>query len=375
MKAIVVEDEALTNEYICLLLKRQNIVVVGYTNPVEAYQNIVKRDWDVLFLDVEMPEMSGIEIAEKAYQSGYEGEVVFLTAYQDYAIEAFRVNAIDYLLKPITKDHLIRTIERVKRRRRLSDSNVVTESKEIKITLFGMTHIYVEDLENPIHWITLKCREVFAFLFLQEKDIIISKWAIIENIWGDKDAEKGNINLRSTICRINKIFRENKVDCEIRNIGKGYQLHMLEDKVETDAFSLAKLALKDNIITTYNIEHYETLLYSYRPLLECFDGAWCHSYREIYHRYFMEGARKMLEYYRYNMIAPLRELKMLEHMLQYDPYDEELRETAMWLHYRIGGKKAVEQYYVEFFQLLKKEISTEPGASITKRFQYLMSLR
>jgi len=81
IKAIVVDDEALTNDYICRLLRNLDVEVMGYTNPYEAFDNINIQKPDVLFLDIEMPEMDGLELAEKAHVDGYEGEVVFITAY------------------------------------------------------------------------------------------------------------------------------------------------------------------------------------------------------------------------------------------------------------------------------------------------------
>ena len=78
IKAIVVDDEALTTEYICRLLRNEGVEAQGYTNPYEAFDNVNIQKPDVLFLDIEMPEINGLELAEKVHANGYECEIVFL---------------------------------------------------------------------------------------------------------------------------------------------------------------------------------------------------------------------------------------------------------------------------------------------------------
>lgn len=81
-------------------------------NGLEAAEGIATHQPDVAFLDIQMPGLSGLEVAQ-----GIEGptRVVFITAYDDYAIQAFEQEAMDYVLKPVSRDRLARTIDRVKR--------------------------------------------------------------------------------------------------------------------------------------------------------------------------------------------------------------------------------------------------------------------
>jgi len=210
IKAIVVDDEALTNEYICRLLRNLDVEVTGYTNPYEAFDNINIHKPDVLFLDIEMPEMDGLELAEKAHAGGYEGEFIFVTAYSQYAIDAFRVNALDYLLKPIRDDELKCSIERLKKRINVNLYNKIdSENKKIRISLFGNMSIYVGENKKKIRWMTAKSAEVIAFMLLQKTDTETVKWKLMDEVWPDKNREKADINLRSTISRLNKTLREN----------------------------------------------------------------------------------------------------------------------------------------------------------------------
>ena len=122
MKGIIVDDEArsrrllhnLCNEY-C-----EGLEIVGLANSVsEAKKIITKEEPDLVFLDIRMPIESGFELL-KFYNNDLSFEVIFTTAYDEYAVEAFQFAAIDYLLKPIEIDELIKAVEYVKELRQNS---------------------------------------------------------------------------------------------------------------------------------------------------------------------------------------------------------------------------------------------------------------
>lgn len=373
IKAMVVEDEYLTNEYTCRLLKKANVEAIGYINSHEAFDNINTFKPDVLFLDIEMPEMDGLELAEKAFANGYDGEIVFTTAYNQYAVDAFRVNALDYLLKPIMPVDLERSIERVKKRREANLFYKLNSTcKRIRISLLGTTSIYCGETNKTVRWMTSKSAEVFAFMLLQKAHVNVSKWELIESIWSDKDQDKADINLRSTISRTNKTLRENNIDISIKSTGNGYKLCINETDVEVDAFKLEDMVFKYTKIDNENLESYEHIISKYKPIFEEFSSDWCYEIKETYHRYFVNLAKRLVAYYKAINAEPLKILKLTEMIIKYEPYDEETRENALKLHYIIGGRTSAEKYYLEYYDLLKNELQIEPGPSIKKLYKELI---
>jgi two-component system LytT family response regulator len=117
MRALIVDDEIYAREEIeAMLNETGEFIVEGKcANALEAIQAINEKKPDVLFLDVQMPVINGFEllgmIDEKVMPS-----VVFVTAYDEYALKAFEENALDYLLKPVEKERLLKTIEKLKKR-------------------------------------------------------------------------------------------------------------------------------------------------------------------------------------------------------------------------------------------------------------------
>lgn len=118
LHAVVVDDEQLAREDLCFLLEQMGgIEVVGQAgNGVEGLSTIEALSPDVVFLDVQMPGMSGFEVARQLLDEQSSCQIVFVTAYDQYAIEAFEVNAVDYLLKPIEQARLEQALHRVARR-------------------------------------------------------------------------------------------------------------------------------------------------------------------------------------------------------------------------------------------------------------------
>lgn len=79
----------------------------------EALELTKKLKPDLIFLDIEMPNLNGIEVAEKVLKNGYKPYIVFVTAYEKYALDAFEVEAMDYILKPICEERLEKGMERI----------------------------------------------------------------------------------------------------------------------------------------------------------------------------------------------------------------------------------------------------------------------
>lgn len=123
LTAIVVDDELPAREELCFLLGQlEGVTVAGQAdNGVDALQLIEEAGPQVAFLDIQMPGLTGFEVARLLLDRGIGVHVVFVTAFDRYAIDAFEVNAVDYLLKPVEQARLSQAIERVRKRVELDE--------------------------------------------------------------------------------------------------------------------------------------------------------------------------------------------------------------------------------------------------------------
>ncbi len=143
MKTIIIDDERLARQELKnLLAAYPEIEIVGEANNAETAVEIINRlKPDVIFLDIQMPGKNGFELLEQI--SGVP-EVVFVTAYDEYAIRAFEVNALDYLLKPVQSSRLAETVKKILNK----DVSEKQESKEQKLPLNDTDQVFVKDGEK-----------------------------------------------------------------------------------------------------------------------------------------------------------------------------------------------------------------------------------
>jgi DNA-binding LytR/AlgR family response regulator len=119
LTAVVADDEQHARDELCFLLGQMDgIDVVGEAaNGVEALDEIARHRPDVAFLDVQMPGLTGFEVARRLMENGTGPSVIFVTAFDQRAIEAFEVNAVDYVLKPVDQGRLETAVSRARKRR------------------------------------------------------------------------------------------------------------------------------------------------------------------------------------------------------------------------------------------------------------------
>lgn len=143
LKVFVVDDEPLARDELIYLLKRsKHVEIAGQADSFEtALEKLQDMDIDVIFLDIQLGDESGIEIAKKLNQLEYPPLIVFATAYDDYALKAFELNAVDYLLKPFDEKRVQQTIEKLLKR---------TSRNEPKITLPSDKSAFLSDLAEKL---------------------------------------------------------------------------------------------------------------------------------------------------------------------------------------------------------------------------------
>jgi len=112
LRCLIIDDEFLARQRLLKLLEHyESIVVVGECkNGKDALEKVNLKEPDLIFLDIQMPDINGFTVYEKLQKKPY---VIFTTAYDTYALNAFKINAVDYLLKPFDEDRLAIAIERI----------------------------------------------------------------------------------------------------------------------------------------------------------------------------------------------------------------------------------------------------------------------
>lgn len=140
-KTFIVEDEPNAAHLLQSLLNAFPVFgeISVFTRATEAFTVIIEQQPDFLFLDIRMPEISGLQLAEKVRNHVPRTKIIYVTAYEKYALEALRQNAFDYLLKPVIKSELIRIVDKL-----------LSELPE-KTSVLNNQHLMVNGLDGTHH--------------------------------------------------------------------------------------------------------------------------------------------------------------------------------------------------------------------------------
>ncbi len=184
MKSIIVDDEWLVREELkAMLVHYPEIKVTGEAANVPQAVELVKEcKPDVIFLDIQMPGATGFDLLERI---DVDSKIIFITAYDQYAIKAFEVNALDYLLKPINKDRLAKTVQR------LLTNERATQRSSQKVGFDDVVFVLVNGSLKFIRVSLLKCiiaegNYSYIYYKARKKDLVSKTLQEWEEILPDK---------------------------------------------------------------------------------------------------------------------------------------------------------------------------------------------
>jgi two-component system, LytTR family, response regulator len=197
LRAVLVDDEQLARDELGYLLGQVGgVEVVGQAgNGVEALSTIDRLQPDLVFLDVQMPGLTGFEVARRMLDKHASSHIIFVTAFDQHAIEAFEVNAVDYLLKPVDPGRLEMAVDRARRR-------ITTDRPADRVT--ATSGYDNEQLEKIIQLVTERQsrRERLAikvgerFLLVQSEEVIYAS-LVDESITVVTNQHAGTSNYRT----------------------------------------------------------------------------------------------------------------------------------------------------------------------------------
>lgn len=212
-KAVLIDNDKKNLKIIENSLSKYEIFtdIVIFTDPLTAVDAIKVINPDVVFTDVEMPGMSGLELAQYVIDYNPAIKLVFITAYDCYAIEAFELYAVDYLLKPIRMERLDQTINRLMK---VHNSECQKDNTEkLVISVFGKLDVFKG--KTRVQWNGAKTEELFAYLLYNiEKKVM--KDTIVDMMWAGYGYKHALRNMQTAMCRVRQSLNKlgNHIDIE-----------------------------------------------------------------------------------------------------------------------------------------------------------------
>lgn len=368
MKAILIDDEPMALEVLANMLSPyKDIDIIGrYTNPFDALEKIEISEPDIVFLDIEMGVMNGLELADVFMAELSKVEIVFVTAYSQYAVDAFELNAIDYLLKPIQEKRLLKAIERLREKTKANnvekkDTNII--DNKLKVHSFGGFQV-IDSMGNPLKWRTQKSKELFAYLW-EKKDGAVSKDLIIEELFPDRDLEKASTLLHTTIYQLRKNLRDLGYANGIIYFDDSYQLNLpiVSDLEEFKKIVGSKMYNDENIMELLEIYRGDFLEEGYH---------WAINVQQICRQalvnWIIKFANIEIKEGRNNLLLKIA----LDKAYEMDPFNGTLAEMIIHYYGMQNKKSNMESFFNSYVRNLREEMNLEPGGSIINIYNKYM---
>lgn len=355
---IIVEDEKpILNLMEHVIGQNPKFSIKGaFTSPLEALARLPELRPDVAFLDVEMPKMNGLELAQKINDMSDQTIIIFTTAHAQYALDAFRVHAFDYILKPVTPKEIERITKRLVKQQRVA-APVKERMQHARIRCFG--GFEVRNREGDIvRFPTRKTEELFAY-FLCHPEQDISKWRLADLLWPDMETERVSHNLHNTMYRLKKLLKEHHLGMEIQKTSEGYMLDTSGLMYDVLAFLRYDLFFGEG---SGDVEQAEQLCALYKgSLLERKGYLWKATLEEGYFKQYTMLVDRLTKHDLAKREWTRAEQRLDAYLSLY-PLQEEMNLALMKVFAARGNKEKIARHYVRFEAAYHQELGMElPG--------------
>ena len=371
MKAMLIDDEIPSLELMKLMIsKNKHLEVIGaHTNPKEVLLDIKEFIPDVIFVDIEMPYMSGLELASKVMQFNSDIQIVFVTAYEQYALKAFDVNAVNYILKPITEESLDITVNRLLKNHKTQKENIFLENEINEMITFGEFTVYGNISGQKIQWLTAKAKELFGYFILQ-KGKEVDKWLLCDVLFPDAASKNAEHSLHSTISRMKAALKKVGIENIITCIKGKYKLDLTG--FTCDLWLWGEFLENNPMVTAENLSGYIGIIALYTgELFQGEDYLWGLSTKERINKEYFHSLNKIASYY-IRLENYQEAVKYLEEYIKVEPYDEDVTELLIRTYYFIGKRREMTKVYRNLQTILQEELGVHPRESLEKTYEELL---
>ncbi|WP_167859648.1 response regulator [Paenibacillus cymbidii] len=369
MRAMIVDDEQPAIDMLKVLLDADGrIDVTGtYRKPLDALAAVTAAKPDVVFLDIQMPLMNGLELAELLLAAHEELEIVFVTAYDRYALDAFKASAIDYLLKPIDETGLERSLSRLFRRKQGAVRAEPQQPQAVNLICFGGFAIACDLPDSPfVKWRTTKAQELMAYLCMKRGQEV-SKWQIMDDLWPNSLQEQSHSHLHTTIYQIRKTLTAHRVPARLLFRNSHYSLEA--GGLVSDMEQFAKMYEACADIGDANIADCERCLDLYAgDLFGTWDYVWSLQAREMYQQQFATLTKRVSRYYLQTERAQPA-LQRLLRLIDRQPLDEAAYDILLRIDIAMNNRAAFIGHYQKLEQALRAELGVEPNDGIRQLWE------
>lgn len=355
LRVMIVDDEEMAVRRLKRILSEMGGMesIESFLDPQEGYQYAQDHVVDVAFLDISMPDINGMRLSELLTGTGNHTDIVFVTGSDEYAVRAYAIDALDYIVKPVTSERLAATMKKIHRVRK-SDHAAPT----LDVQLFGgfkITRCTSEGKKEAIRLRSPKTEELFAFLACKGT---VGREEVADTLWQDLAPDNALKNLNSTLYYIRKAVGNDRSGGGITTTGN--EIRLETDDLRCDLYEFERIIKEIRRApgqSAVMLEQAESLYTG--PLLKGRAYDWAIEISRALEQQYLE----LLELTAQHHLMQHRSQQALHYygeMLKTDATREDIHYKMMRLYAELGRKNEAIRQYHELEQLLQRELGTMP---------------
>ena len=371
LRTYIIDDEMpalLELEY--LLKEFDDVHVEGlFQNPVEALEKIKEQKPDIVFIDIDMPYMNGIELALKIQSMQAGVTIIFVTAFSSYALEAFKAYPLDYILKPVNEERFRKTvryaIEQHEDRRFASDGR-----PRLTVQCFGRLAVKNADGNESMNMSNRKLRELFAYL-LDRFDKPVTRKELLQVLFDGVEDKKTINHLHVTVYKLRSMLEGFASGRSAVLITDNYKLEVAPGIC--DYVDFANFVNRKFYIDEENIAEAERILALYTgDYLQEEDYIWSVETREWLYEQFEGLLIKIAEHH--DMTGKSRRAEqLLIKLLDKNPLSERGNHMLLDLYHRQRSTGKYIKRYNQYLKILKEELNTVPDEKYRSIYKKMLT--
>jgi two-component system LytT family response regulator len=373
MKVIIIDDEKAMHLIMRKFLEKiPDIQIIGSFQDTESASLFLNNQpADLAFVDISMPNESGMQFAKRMAATCKNLHIVFVTSHKEYAIDAFELFALDYIVKPISLERLEKTVRRALAIHPLSEGTKEDQNTN-RIFIYCMGGLEVRSEQGGgVKWISRKSAELFGYL-LFNRGRMVSRTRLMEDIFGGMPPKNAETYLNTTIYQLRKSLEPHGLKSLVKSNTDSYGMDIADVYIDFVEFE-DKLKSFD-VIDASNLDEAIAIeelfvgdLFGERAFLWALNDI--ERFARIYAVFIKKLAMALLNDHDGDSVA----VRLLHKLLARNELDEEVTTLLLNAYAAQMDRGSLIRQYRQYVKILRKELGMGPSQKLVVLYSHLLS--
>ncbi|MFT5871820.1 MAG: two-component system LytT family response regulator [Clostridium sp.] len=236
--AAVDDERHVLERFERMVVKNKELELCGlFESGEELLAYLKEHPLDAVFLDIEMPDINGLKLCEQVLDYNENIDIVFVTAFNQYAVEAFELQAIDYIMKPFTEERFHKTVRRLLKTKRTD-----LAPRKPFIQCFGDFEVFLDG--KAMEWKNSKAKEILAFL-VHKEGVPVNWEKISDAVWSEYNAKKAQTNFHANTYLLRRRLAEAGISKILESSRGNYRI--VTEEFNCDLYEFEKIVKGNHI--------------------------------------------------------------------------------------------------------------------------------